>query len=765
MAETSDEIKVMIGVTGDTVTAQGRPSARSLSGAAYRFDIDGLRGLAIVLVVVFHVFVGRVSAGVDVFLMLGGLFFFSSQARNAYSPTGLRLWQSVVRMFRRLYPALIVVIVATVAGIMWAYPGWEWFDQFQSVASSVGYWANWFLANSGGGYNQASVSVSPLQHMWSMSAQMQIYLGSLAVIVVGAVMVKLWNRVAKGRTGFIMTTTGFTRLVSVVLVVVTVASFVFAWHMHTTDQAVNYYHTFSRFWEIGLGGLLGVVLSTGKATDVAVRTPSWVRVAAGVVGLTMILVTPYVVSGVDEFPGPWTLLPLTGAALVVLSGHGATRHVGVNWVLSTSVLRFFGRISYALYLWHWPLMIIGLRVTGAQPHSILFGSLVIAASVALAYGTYRLVETPLRQSGKPERSWPTERYTQMAFTRRRGPVKAVVAVVMVLTVAGLVALPSTYRTASEYRADMLVGEASATDYPGAAAVLYGVPTPPVKKILPDVMAFRKMLAQTQADGCYMDFPESEMVFTHNHNRSTTPCRYGDATSDRTMYLAGGSHSEQYLPALDSIGKSRGFAVVPVLKMGCALGLDPVTETNGPYPLCGSWSDQARQWIVDNPPSEGVFLVSTRPEHQIGVGPDVVPSGYLDVVHQFTEHGIRTYGVRDNPWPDIPTGVPGGAKVCVGEQRDNCDSTDVFPAVNPALSAYRGSNMVQLDLHHIFCHDGYCPAVIGNVLVYRDGQHLTNMFVNTLTTELDRQMFVEPVTQLSLDAGGPPPEARTNWQVS
>ena len=161
------------------------PAPRS---ALRRTDIDGLRGLAIALVVVFHVFVGRVSAGVDVFLLLGGIFFFSPQIRNALNPAGLTVVQSFLRIFRRLYPALVTVVGVSLAAALVVYAPVRWSDGGMDAAASLLYMQNLNLSAQGNDYASIGTDVSVFQHIWSMSVQMQIYLGSLIVIALVAVM-------------------------------------------------------------------------------------------------------------------------------------------------------------------------------------------------------------------------------------------------------------------------------------------------------------------------------------------------------------------------------------------------------------------------------------------------------------------------------------------------------------------------------------------------------------------------------------------------
>ncbi|MGJ0185051.1 acyltransferase family protein [Corynebacterium glyciniphilum] len=724
----------------------------------HRRDIDGLRGLAIALVVVFHVFVGRVSAGVDVFLLLGGIFFFSPQIRNALNPAGLTVVQSFLRIFRRLYPALITVVTVAVVSALLIFNRVRWPEVGEDAASSLLYVQNLHLANLGQEYSAVNREVSVFQHIWSMSVQMQIYLGSLLVIALVAAMFQRHVRSSS-------------QVLHWLLVIATLASFGYATWLGGHDQGANYYSPFSRFWEIGLGGLFGIWL-LGRVLPAA-----WaqLRLVAGVAGLVLIIGTGLFLDGAAQFPGPWTLVPLAGAMLVVLAGNPVegddAESSTSSWVtalLCAAPFQFLGRIAYSLYLWHWPALVLvtylmsdgadvvepgggagsffnGITATLGNGEGILVGTVVVVTSVLLAWATYRLIETPLRQRAKPARSMAlSPAYVRQSVRGRRGVVGAVSALVMVIATVGVVSFGPVIEHRNEQAAATEADDVDPADYPGPAAFLEDVPVPDDMPVQPDpAVGEEEMLPDTQPDGCFSGFAESNVILTQQFNSTDTPCAYGDVDSDRTMYLAGGSHSEHYLNALETIGEEQGIKIVPILKMGCVLGMNLPHLSGDPYPECAEWNDKAQQYIFDNPPTDGVFMPVTRPTMIEGDGPDMVPFEYIDMVQRLTDAGIHTWGVRDTPWHMAGPGVQGNARLCVAEGvGGDCgiaEEASMAP-VNPALEAYQGLDMTPLDLTPALCRDGRCPAVVGNVLVYRDGQHFTSLFSSLLAPEISRQMY-------------------------
>src|SRR3954447_15946977 len=226
-----------------------RPTTGTRTSGFYRHDLDGLRGVAIAMVAVFHVWFGRVSGGVDVFLALSGFFFGGRVLRTAMTP-GASLWPvpEVTRLVRRLLPALVIVLAAAAVLTIFIQPETRWETFADQSLASLGYYQNWELANTASNYLRAGEAVSPLQHIWSMSVQGQFYIAFLALVFGFAVLFR--TRLRKHtRTALI-----------VLLAALTIASFWYAIVAHDADQATAYYNSFARGWELLLGALVGALV-------------------------------------------------------------------------------------------------------------------------------------------------------------------------------------------------------------------------------------------------------------------------------------------------------------------------------------------------------------------------------------------------------------------------------------------------------------------------------------------------------------------------
>ena len=326
---------------------------RARSAGFYRYDLDGLRGIAIALVAMFHIWFGRVSGGVDVFLALSGFFFGGKILRAALDPAAsLSPVTETIRLIRRLVPALVVVLAGCALLTILVQPQTRWETFADQSLASLGYYQNWELASTASNYLRAGEAVSPLQHIWSMSVQGQFYIAFLLLVAGCAYLFRrpLGSRL---RTGFV-----------VLLTALTVASFVYAIIAQQADQTTAYYNSFARAWELLLGALVGALIPY-------IRWPMWLRTAAATVALAAVVSCGALIDGVKEFPGPWALVPVGATVLMILAGANlpgdptTTAKMPLpNRLLATRPLVTLGAIAYSLYLWHWPLLIFWLSYTG-----------------------------------------------------------------------------------------------------------------------------------------------------------------------------------------------------------------------------------------------------------------------------------------------------------------------------------------------------------------------------------------------------------------
>ncbi|MBL1079129.1 acyltransferase [Nocardia sp. 2] len=708
------------------VPSAGAASAQATTAAKagmYRHDLDGLRGIAIALVVIFHIWMGRVSGGVDVFLVLSGFFFTGMLLRRGDRGT-VGIVHTVRRTLRRLLPAMVVVLAAVVVATVALLPHTRWSDLAGQTLASLFYYQNWYLALSWSDYLAADPSVSPLQHLWSMSVQGQLYLTLLLSIALVAWLCRLFGRGQRMRL-----------MVAGVFAVAVVASFWYAAHGVSTQQGWNYYDTFARAWEPLTGALLAIAAPL-------VKLPRLIREVCAWAGIAAIVACGWLVNGSAVFPGPAALLPVLATVALILSGAGLTtdRQPRLNRLLATGPMVRLGSYAYALYLWHWPILIFYLGERHERNAGPIAGALIVLASLGLAYATNRFVEEPLRLRSQPATAGTPAAPGATAAAAAQSATAPVSAAtpgsrarrltgVAVATV-GLLLVGSTlaWQWSNSAKAHA-VGQLDPAKYPGAEALTHGALVPRA--------VMRPTIDEAPAD---VPYPTRDSCISDFDTRAVVTCAYGVEHAQRTLAVVGNSHAEHWLPALQILAEQHRFKIVVYLKMGCPLTVAEEPMYKGQRnPDCRDWSREVIDRLAEEKP-DWVFTTGTRPADN---GGDETPQDYLDVWSELSRNGLHVVAIRDTPWlrrngiryRAIDCLASGGDRISCGMKRP-----DALSASNPAQAPAAAFSQVHtIDLNDAICRPDVCAVVEGNILVYHDEHHLTASYARSLAPELDRQL--------------------------
>ncbi|WP_298749788.1 acyltransferase family protein [uncultured Serinicoccus sp.] len=393
----------------DRADAGPTTAATPAAPPRFRTDLEGLRALAVVLVLLDHV-VGWPKGGfigVDVFFVLSG-FLITGLLLKEFERTGTISFRAFyVRRVKRILPMSMLVITVTAALSYLIFLGPRLHQIMIDAVFSIFFSANWRFILVGQDYFAADRAVSPLQHYWSLAVEEQFYF-AWPLLMLGALFLGSRRRPEMGR-----------RWVFVVLGLVTAASL--AWSMVETARSPStaYFSTFTRAWELGLGGLLAVA-----AASFATRNPR-VHLWGSHLGLGIIIVAGLMLTPEWDFPGPWALLPVAGTLLVVASGIGAPSS-GLSVLLTNPPARYLGRISFSLYLWHWPVVVFLQPFLPEGSRGYIATALVL--SLALSSLSYHLIEDPIRRS-----AWLTHRaHRRMGNAVRRRRTRMQVAILAAL---------------------------------------------------------------------------------------------------------------------------------------------------------------------------------------------------------------------------------------------------------------------------------------------------------------------------------------------
>lgn len=653
------------------------------STSRHRRDIDGLRTVAIVLVVVYHVWLGRVSGGVDVFLMISAFLLTASLVRRAVDGTPLALGSFWSRRFRRLVPAAAVTLLGVLAAAFAVMPPTQWPRIWSETIASLFYVQNWQLAfGEVDYYTRDSAETSPLQHFWSLSIQGQVFL--LWPLLIGLVVLLLRRRRHLVRPA----------LIGVFLVIFACS----LWYsiVETRDaQAFAYFDTFTRLWEFAAGSLLALVLPFLRLPSVAAAIMGW----AGLAGIVLCGIVLDVRGG---FPGYLALWPVLCTVAVIVSGTASTRF-GPAAVLSSRPLTALSPDAYALYLVHWPILVFWMVVSQTDRVGLVSGLVIIALSLVAARLLSRGVERPLRGPSLPTRA-----------SALRGAALVAASVVLVAGVTG------GWRWVEQSRAEQYATAAADADYPGASQVELSfeiastdAPLLPAPTGLDDEWA-------AVGPACAGRLAPTATVLEGTCNQSPD----AEEASMRILVI-GDSHAQQLAAPLIALSEARDLAVITLLQGGCTAGVLEESRSTS-LASCEPWVRAGLQYAADIEP-DAVYVVLTRADAN---EPERLLHGIEDTIDAFTQADIPVIGVRDNPR------FPFNMYECAIDDSRGCEVArdEVLAADNPAEAL--ADTVTMVDFTPWLCPWDVCQAAIGNIAVYIDDNHLSRSYARTLAPFLD-----------------------------
>lgn len=676
------------------MTSTAAPLTRPVRTAAapvrtFRPEVQGLRAVAVMMVVSYHIWLGRVSGGVDVFLMLSAFLLTGSFIRKLERGRPLALGGYWLHLFKRLLPAAVTVLLLTIAATFLLLPASIWPTVIEQAWASLFYVQNWLLAANSVDYYAARDAASPLQQFWSLSIQGQVFiLWPLLFLAGRAITGPIQRRVPWVNHRTVM----FGIFATIFLV-----SLVYSIAETLDNQAFAYFDTRARLFEFAFGSMLALIIDR-------IVPPRWLRVLLGWVGVVAMLACGFVLAVDRAFPGVVALWPVLAAAAIVVAGRTDSRF-GVDRLLSSRLLVKLGDVSYALYLVHWPALIVFAMTTGDVSPGIGAGLALVGGSVALAWLITRFVERPIRASPKIE--------------GRRLRAGAVIVVCL-----ALVAVPLTVAQQQLDSARAATADAGSTDYPGARALADpSVPVPDDVDAIPALSALGDEFA-TLPERC--DEAVAGSVDLRTCGQTARP-----ENPERTLYVVGDSHAQQWLPPVRAVAERNGWQVVSLLRGGCAFTLAAGS---------GDCSDQNRavlQTLIDVKP-DAVVVVSTAASKT--VAQDQIRPGFEAGVTALTDAGIEVIGLRDNPRFDFDIAACAGTK---GADAPACNPAreTKLTGTNPADAlAARNPGFYSLDLTDLVCGARACSPVQGNVRVFIDDNHLTETYAATMTEPLADRLF-------------------------
>jgi len=682
------------------------------SGTGFRLEIQALRAIAVLAVLVFHIWPDALSGGyvgVDVFFVISG-YLITGILYRQFSTTGrIRVSDFYVRRIRRLLPAAAAVLVA-VAFLLPLLPRTQWNGNVAGIAASALYVQNWWLSGQAVDYLAAESAPSAVMHFWSLSVEEQYYIGWPLLLMLVALLPAGWRK-HPGRV--------FASLVTGVVVL----SLAYSVWLTNHNPPLAYFSTLTRAWELGIGGLLAVTVRWRALPLVVRELAQWI-------GLAMIAIAVFTYTKATPFPGYTAALPVVGTALVLIGGESGRWFSAYN-ILRRTPFQYLGDISYSLYLWHWPVIIFYAAIAGRTPGA-LEGVALFVVSCALAYHSKVFIEDRFRfRASEP-----------------KGHLRAfgIAAGCIVLSLAAAWAAPRPWSAGSAQGGDGAPQTEAPTGTipnPGAAALTQGMAVPDAA-ILPDPRTARDDVPAPYQDRC----------MSRGDSTAVKVCHYGNQASGYRVALVGDTYAAQWQPAMLEIARANDWALDVVVKTTCALGAVPQGDSGEKHAaVCREWRRKLPGVVEKLSPN--IVLVAQSPTVQLAgvkegsAKAEALATGLISFAREIGDVVDGIAFIRSTPSMGADCRKPESLATCSRTRKEATRDLD------PILSAAKKLDGAYLvDLTDAICTETACDAVVGNVAVYRGASHLTATYSRSLAPPLAKALadvgVIENIKAPSID---------------
>ncbi|MGO9100693.1 MAG: acyltransferase family protein, partial [Mycobacterium sp.] len=657
--------------------------------------------------------------GPDVFFVISG-FLITGQLWREVNTTGtLRMGRFYGGRARRLLPVAATVGVVTVIASAYLLPPLQASRVFLDGIASALYVPNfWFIAE-GVHYFGGHLPPSPFQHYWTLGVEEQFYLVWPVLIIATAWLIRRVRRRTKAGAPLSK------RPYLVVFTLIAAMSFALSLVVTYVMPAVAYFSLPTRAWDFPVGAR--VALTAGQWR----RLPPRAAVITGWIGLGAILLACNQLTPATPYPGTAALLPVLGTALVIGAGC-ATPTQGCGRILAVSPMRATGRLSYAWYLWHFPLLVLIPAWLG-HPLGLAGRLLAVLVSGGLAVLTLRYIENPLRFAAPLRRS----PLASLAVGAAATAVAACVGIVLLVSVpipvgrgAPAAALtitaapPPTGSNIDAYDAAVRQTFAQVQAAVAASAELQAVPS----NLNPPLAGVAAELKTMLLNGCLREPLQG----------GQPECATGDTASTTTLALVGDSHAAMWYPAFQQVAAQRRWRLETLAKGACPLMDLPIS--NQLFSGLVEHFEHCEQW-------RGQILARLRAEHPRLIvlsqwrgygsgngngwlsGFTSYDPAWIDSLTRLVQQ-LRGTGAQVlvlGPVPDPHTSVP----ICLSGHLDDATacsqrrSTAVNqPGIAAESAATKAGGGQYTDLTELFCTTNRCPVIVGNTLVYIDEEHVT-----------------------------------------
>ena len=677
--------------------------------SSFRPEIQALRALSVMLVILFHLWPQRITGGfvgVDVFFVISG-FLITSHLLREHSATGTIALRSFwARRIRRLLPAASLVLLSTLVATLILLPQSAWQAIVREIAASALYVENWVLASSAVDYFAADEAATPLQHYWSLSVEEQFYL-VWPLLLLG--LIALAARRSANPRRWLLSGVGL----------VAIASLAYSIYYSYASPAAAYFSTFTHAWEFAAGALVAIVALPTTAI------PARVRAALSWAGMALIIGPGFLFTGETVFPGYLALIPIGGALLVIVAGDSRETRLSPSRLYSLGPVQFIGTASYSAYLWHWPIIVLLPWVLDRELVSV-DKILILVATFVLAELSRRFVEDPFRTSPRLA-SKPRFAYAFAATS----------ALVLVIGSVVPFAVVEQRTTAALDLATSRITEIGtpAGDCFGAAAALSGADCPESNVVNEDLVLATRLARDEEltADQREIELPGGMAAV-----------EYGDPDATKTVALVGDSHARHYTSAMRTMAIENGWRLLVISKTSCSPSVPNWVSANGfdSGAACIAW----RQSLVDTLPTiDGIDVIVTssvapRYARETEEVQAQAADAFTEMWATWIAGGKKVVVIADVPGPqaderntrDCVAAHPGENDPCSSPRNEVVEKDAMVVAATQTPQA----GLTLVDLTDAYCDAETCHVVIGSIIAYAGGAHISGLFARTLQPWLE-----------------------------
>ncbi|MCH7232372.1 acyltransferase [Glycomyces sp. L485] len=675
--------------------APGAPPDR-WEGTGFRPDIQGMRAIAVMLVLLSHAgfaFAAGGYVGVDAFFVLSGFLITSLLIKEVFDTGTISIAGFYARRARRILPASTAVTLVTVVAVVAWFPVTRLEEALRDAFAVVVYMVNYLFVISSTEYLNADAMPSPFQQYWSLAVEEQFYMVWPLLLLCLLLVVRRVPR--KALTAGVV--------FCVAIIVVSLAASVL---VTQASQPTAYYATHTRAWELAAGALLALTLQTWK------RTPRAVGVALGFAGLAAVAGSAFLFDEGTAFPGYAAVVPVTGTMMLIVAGTAQGTNP-VSSLLSTAPFQYVGKISFSLYLWHWPILVLGPLAIGVDSSLALNIALLVGA-FAVAQFSYEYIETPVRNA----------RFLKVSDFRglATGVACSIVGLALILGI-GFARVPDRPDPVDLSAVEAAEGFDEVQQRLREAAVLSTMPS----ALLPALTGAVHDVPSLYGNGCHLEYEQVGIP---------DDCVFGDPDAETTVVLFGDSHAAHWFPTFEAIGQEQGWRLLSRTKSDCTPVFTSVMsdQLGREYTECEQW----RQAVLDEIDRESPDLVVLATTDDVTLTEGRVrewKKGWTDLIDRAGESAGEVVALTDTPRSD---GAPVSdcvaihqdeVQVCALDQEEAVENTDLREA---GIEVQKAEGVTVIDTVQWLCVDGVCPPIVGDMLVLRDTNHITTPYAKWLS---------------------------------